>query len=127
VTSSQENRVKVSKSVRVLVVDDELPLQRIAVRILERLGHEVHASASCAEARAVLETLLVDVAIIDLGLPDGLGSDLAREIRSRYPHLGIILSSGSHALEDPEFPQLPKPYHMDQLARTIQDVIQDPR
>ncbi|MCI0582978.1 MAG: response regulator [Chloroflexi bacterium] len=73
---------------RILLVEDE-PANRALVRaILGRsrepalLGHVVHEAASVAEARAILAASPIDVALLDVRLPDGNGLDLAAEIRA---------------------------------------------
>jgi two-component system OmpR family response regulator len=78
---------------RILVVDDERPLAEIVDYALRRGGYAVVHAANLAAARAALRRERVDLLILDLGLPDGDGLDLCRELRqgSRLPIL--ILSS----------------------------------
>jgi DNA-binding NarL/FixJ family response regulator len=54
----------------------------------------VGQAGSLAEARRMLETLqAVDVAIIDLRLPDGSGGDLIRELRAHHPRAQALVLS----------------------------------
>ncbi len=80
----------------VLVVDDH-PLLReaIASRMLQMGAGTVHEAASMAEARArALATGPCDLAILDLGLPDGTGIDLVTELRSQgWPRVVVLASS----------------------------------
>ncbi len=82
-----------------LVVEDESPVRRVARKILESGGFEVVEAENCCDAIAAFEAVeRVDVALIDLGLPDGSGADLAETLHQ----LGldpIVLSSGYDAAE----------------------------
>jgi DNA-binding NtrC family response regulator len=61
------------------VLEDELLLRKRLAGFLEKEGAEVTAAASIGEARRALEGLSFDVAIVDVNLPDGRGTDLLRE------------------------------------------------
>ena len=78
---------------RILVVDDERPMAEVVEFALRRGGFEVRVAATLAAARAVLEREAVDLVVLDLGLPDGDGLDLCRELRARSPLPVLILSS----------------------------------
>ncbi len=64
---------------QVLVLDDEPLLRRQLQAALERLGAEVTAADSVAAARRLAGDLGFDVALLDVNLPDGLGTDLLRD------------------------------------------------
>lgn len=70
--------------VRILLVEDHASLREALALILEREdGFEVVGQASSIhEARAALRAAPVDVAVLDLGLPDGDGVELIREIHT---------------------------------------------
>ena len=69
-----------------LLVEDDLPLARGVALALAGEGREVTVCASAQQARKALEKP-VDLVILDVGLPDGNGLELCREIRlfSRAP------------------------------------------
>jgi CheY-like chemotaxis protein len=78
----------------VLVVDDH-PLLReaIAARLRSMGAGIVHEAASVAEARARAQANgPCDLAILDLGLPDGSGLELMKTLRDTYGMKGIALS-----------------------------------
>ncbi|TVT47647.1 response regulator transcription factor [Amycolatopsis cynarae] len=80
----------------VLVVDDH-PLLReaIAARLAQMGAGTVHEAASVAEARArATATGPCDLAILDLGLPDGSGIELVTELRSQgWPRIVVLAAS----------------------------------
>ncbi|HJQ30168.1 MAG TPA: PAS domain S-box protein [Rubrobacter sp.] len=83
-----------TENVRVLLVDDHASFRQGVASVLEREpGFEVAGQAgSLTEARSMLGGF--DVAIIDLGLPDGFGGDLIRDLRTANPQAqALVLSS----------------------------------
>jgi DNA-binding NarL/FixJ family response regulator len=80
--------------ISLLVVDDH-PLVIEGVQSLLGGQEEVQIrgkAQSLAEARAYLDKHAseIQVALIDIRLQDGLGIDLTREIREKYPHIQVI-------------------------------------
>jgi DNA-binding response OmpR family regulator len=65
----------------VLVVEDENDVRSVIVRALERDGHAVVEAPTVAKARAAVHDL-VELIVLDLGLPDGSGVQFCREIRA---------------------------------------------
>jgi DNA-binding response OmpR family regulator len=65
----------------VLVVDDSLTVRMDLVEAFEAAGFRPLPCASAAEARSVLARGPVDIAVLDVLLPDGDGVDLLRELR----------------------------------------------
>lgn len=61
---------------RVLVLDDQEQVLRAVARALRRDGHDVIECSTCEQAMAITE--LVDVAVLDVELPDGRGDHAAQ-------------------------------------------------
>ena len=84
----------------ILVVDDDAAVRGLVVRILRSWGHLVIGEAgSVAEALRCAETLHPDTVLVDIGLPDGDGFSLSRELRnrSRAPRVVIFSSDADRA------------------------------
>jgi len=64
--------------VKALVVEDDPGARRALAELLVELGHEPAEAGSVADALAALQGEPPDVAIVDLGLPDGDGLDVVR-------------------------------------------------
>ncbi|HEY3663747.1 MAG TPA: ATP-binding protein [Chthoniobacterales bacterium] len=84
---------------RVLLVEDHPDTARQLTRLLQRAGHEVTWAGSIREAHQVVEASnggdakgRFDILISDLGLPDGSGHDLMRDLAAHHPMPGIALS-----------------------------------
>lgn len=85
-----------SKVQRVLVVDDYPDSAEVVRTLVEILGHEARIASSGRAALAEAYAFDPTVVILDLGLPDINGCDVARELRARRggQHLHIAALSG---------------------------------
>ena len=79
-------------SARVLLVDDEPAIARVLRPALQGHDYEVATASSGVEALRELETFGPDLILLDLGLPDLDGVDLAAEMRQRTGAPIIVLS-----------------------------------
>ena len=79
---------------RILLVEDHGNTRTVLARVLERRGHRVVAVASRAAALDASRQETFDVLVSDLGLPDGDGCGLFRELRELHPELAGIAVSG---------------------------------
>jgi len=80
----------------VLVVEDERAVREMTTLLLTRVGYDVVAVASAAEAMTRLEKLasVVEVLITDVIMPATSGITLAEWAMDRFPQIGIVLLSG---------------------------------
>jgi len=81
---------------RVLLVEDEVLVSALAVDILDELSFDVveTGSAKAAMTAAGGEGAQFDVAIIDVGLPDQRGDELAIKLRELRSELPIVIATG---------------------------------
>ncbi|MEN3929832.1 PAS domain S-box protein [Microvirga sp. W0021] len=126
---SADTEAQVSLSgMLVLVVEDEQEVRESAVAILETLGCTALVAENAEEAEAVLQKHAnIDVLFSDIVFRTGVdGFVLARNVREKYPDIGIILTSGhpgklsieQKMVEGAQF--IPKPYRLEDLARRLE-------
>ncbi|MCC6217726.1 MAG: PAS domain-containing protein [Polyangiaceae bacterium] len=115
---------------RVLVVEDGAQLRRLAQRILAGRGYDVKVAGTASEAVAEAERMdRLDVVVADVGLPDGLGTELAARITRRRPTVRVLLMSGNPSDEatrraiDGGVPFLQKPFGASDLAGRVREVL----
>ena len=114
----------------ILVVDDDPDILRTLTRGLERRHYQVVCAAKADSAYTILQSQQVDVALIDLLLPQIAGEALALAITRKWPRMvgRIILMSGDPSrcehlkLKGAPFPFLSKPFSFDQLCRLIETI-----
>jgi PAS domain S-box-containing protein len=88
------------RSLRVLLVEDHPDTAQQLKRLLQRAGHEVTWAGTLREARELIEASSdesqdgggFNILISDLGLPDGSGHELMRDLASQHRMPGIALS-----------------------------------
>ena len=93
-SSSMSESAKNSFRYRILVVDDEENLRKMAQAILESQGYEVMCAVDGFHALATLRQPLPDVIISDLRMPNMNGFEFLSVVRARFPQIPIIAISG---------------------------------
>ena len=112
-------------TLKVLVVEDDREIRALMQSSLSVEGFEVQTAVSISEASALLRHSPPDVVVLDLGLPDGDGVDLVKEVRQRQT-LPIIVVSARHQeeqkiklLDAGADDYLTKPFNVDELLARI--------
>ncbi len=118
----------VPPGLRVLLVEDDAEVRRIAGTYLRQLGCTVVPAASGEAAWVMLERDGVfDLMLTDIALGTGIrGTQLAAKVEQRHPELAVLVMSGyaSELLESDRatierFEMLPKPFDRKALAEAI--------
>jgi DNA-binding response OmpR family regulator len=80
---------------RILVVDDEVDIRQLVVRVLRDRGYEVLEATQGAEALRMVQSQLPDLLVLDAMLPEIHGFDVCRRIKRspRYQHVPVIMIS----------------------------------
>lgn len=87
---------------RVLVVDDDLDTAQSMVRLIRLMGHEAEFAINGIAALGIAQRFTPDVVLLDIGLPDSRGWEVARQLR-RVPALKetrILAITGRTQLDD---------------------------
>ena len=82
-----------TRPVQILLVDDEVAIQRAMAPMLRSRGYGVTVAGSGREALQVAERERPDLIILDLGLPDMDGTEVCRQLRERSETPILILSA----------------------------------
>ena len=112
---------------RVLIVEDEMLVRMFAVDALEDVGFQVLQAGDAGEASSALAGALdVSAVIVDMGLPDRPGDQLAAEMRAKLQDLPILIASGRSERElkdkfaaDKRIGVLVKPYTASMLVGAL--------
>ena len=117
---------------KVLIVDDEKTICRTLAAIFTKRGYETRTAYSAEQAVEVIAEWQPDLAILDVGLPNMNGIDLAIALETSHPACRVLLFSGqpstSDLLEQASqgghlFEILAKPVHPNLLLDTVANLL----
>jgi PAS domain S-box-containing protein len=123
-------RDRSDETVRVLLVEDHTAVREAIAGQFEREpGFEVVGQAgSLAQARALI-TEQIDVAVVDLGLPDGDGSELIRDLRQVNPRAHALVltatldrAQAARAVQSGASATLDKTAHLHEVVDAVRRV-----
>lgn len=113
-----------------LVVDDEPSLRKLVEKVLQQQGHRVLTAADGDEAMAMVKENIddIDVLISDLVMPGISGGELAKDIQTLIPNIGVIKMSGHLDLSTSIIPKtvrqfLKKPFTQQELLDKVADTL----
>jgi DNA-binding NtrC family response regulator len=118
----------------ILIIDDDAHLRKTLADILKFRGYAVQTAASGGEGLSFLDRETVDLALIDLRLPDLPGLEVLDRIKTRSPLTETIILTGHAALDTAieatnkgAFSYLQKPCDIDQLLLHIRRAVEKRR
>ncbi|MGO4714520.1 response regulator [Bradyrhizobium sp. 2TAF24] len=118
---------------RLLIVEDNVELARLLAKGLTGAGFAVDVLNSAAEARAALTTTHFAALVLDLGLPDGDGLAILREIRHRKDPLPVLVLTARDGLQDRVTglrsgadDYLVKPFALEELVARLEAILRRP-
>lgn len=89
------SRSSFSRMTTILIVEDEFLVRLGIVDVLEETGFVALEASSAAEALGILSAEQdVAATVLDIGLPDRRGDDLARALRKARPAMPVVIASG---------------------------------
>jgi two-component system, chemotaxis family, CheB/CheR fusion protein len=114
---------------RVLLVEDHPDTREVLARLLDAANYAVKTASSVAAALQLAAAERFDVVVSDLGLPDGTGYDLMKQLRDRHGIKGIALSGYGmdqdqrRSREVGFLDHVVKPVNVSQLVAVIQRIV----
>jgi len=115
----------------ILIIDDDPYVRQLLTDILAYKEYEILAAKDGTEALSLLQERTVDLALIDIGLPDISGLDVLSRIKADHPSTAAIILTGNASLESAveatnrgAFSYLQKPYKIDQLMLHVKRAIE---
>jgi two-component system KDP operon response regulator KdpE len=115
----------VTQAARILLVDDEVSIQRAVAPLLRARGYDVEVVATGTEAVRIVSNRIPDLIVLDLGLPDIEGTEVCRRVRAESSVPIIVLSARdaeSHKVEALELgadDYITKPFGAEELIARI--------
>jgi CheY-like chemotaxis protein len=120
-----------TRSLAVVVVDDDSLVLTNMVAMLEDLGHRVLEASSGQQALEILHREnRIDLVITDHAMPQMTGLQLIQQIRAEWPAVPVILATGYAELPadaDPDLPKLAKPFFQDDLLQAVNNAVHSRR
>ena len=121
-TDAQERKIKL------LIVDDEVDFLEALGERLEMREFHVRTVTSAVDALELCGAEKFDLALIDLKMPGMDGQELLARIKAEHRFLEVIILTGHGSLGSAvecaklgAFSYLPKPYHLDELLKVLED------
>ena len=117
------------RSGTILVVEDHADSLSALAVLLTREGYTVHVASGVREAETVASSGGCDLLLADLGLPDGRGTELMRELKLTRGARGIAISGFTDDTTKREAAAagfdkfIEKPVMFDRLLTTVRDVM----
>lgn len=119
---------------RLLLVEDDVRIQRMLRMGLEEEGFMLDIAGSVAEARSASAGNAFDAVLLDVRLPDGSGFDVCAELRRAYPTLPILMLTALddvphriQGLETGADDYVSKPFSFDELLARIRALLRRSR
>jgi len=84
----------------ILIIDDEIKLLKLLGMILSQENFNVKEASTARSALMMLEQHDFNIVLSDVRLPDAFGVDLVKSIKTKYPHLEIILMTAFGNITD---------------------------
>ncbi len=87
---------KLRKDSNILIVDDDVPTLNLIKEAVEQAGYNAIAESHSSKVMGMIESMNLDLAIIDLDMPEINGFDLIKEIKSKheFSRLPVIIYTG---------------------------------
>ena len=113
--------------IRLLMVDDDEALLEMMQQRFERTGMKVFATTKGLDAINIAAEERVDIALLDINLPDANGLELLTKLKEQHPDIEVIMltahasvDSALTAMRSGAYDYMTKPFHFNELEVHIQ-------
>ena len=114
----------------VLLVEDDTSIAIVITAALEAEGFDVTCCDSVADRDRLLSERAYDALVTDVMLTDGDGIESLPAVRALHPDMPVIILSAQNTLDTAvrasdtgAFEYFPKPFDIDELARTVRQAV----
>jgi len=115
----------------IVVIDDERPILMTLEALLKRHGYATHLASTASAGRTLVSKVRPALVLLDLGLPDGDGLDVLRDLRRDFSGIQVIiltahdsLNNAIESIKEGAFHFISKPYAPEELMSLIARAIQ---
>ncbi len=115
---------------KILVIEDEQALCETIVSYLEEEGYRCEQAGTVELGSEKVNLYEYDCMLVDIGLPDGSGLSLIKELKKCHPETGIIIISAKNSMDDKILgldlgadDYLTKPFHLPELNSRIKSLL----
>jgi signal transduction histidine kinase len=119
---------------QLLVVDDDDGSRRTLAMVLENKGFDVCVADSAAQSVQLMAARTVDLALVDVRLPDGLGTQVIPELQRIAPDLVVIMMTAYASIDDAIMAlnngacaYLTKPLNLDEVVAVVRESLSKQR
>ena len=116
---------------RILIIDDERPIQLTLEALLGRHGYDADIAGTAATGARLLESKKPALVLLDLQLPDADGLQMLDQIKTEHPGIPVIILSAhdslSNAIESIKrgaFHFISKPYAPEELLSLVEKALE---
>jgi DNA-binding NtrC family response regulator len=119
---------------QILIIDDEVTIRDLLIKILEREGYETMNASNGKEGVKLYRENPVDLVITDLIMPEKEGIETIMELRRDFRDVKIIAMSGGGKIDPETYLQiaktlgaietLAKPFDLKKVLKTVQELLE---
>ncbi|MBF0237427.1 MAG: sigma-54-dependent Fis family transcriptional regulator [SAR324 cluster bacterium] len=114
----------------IMIVDDEKSIRWVLEKTISRMNHIPHPVTSAEETWDVLKKHPIDMAFVDINLPQQDGLQFTRELLKQYPHMIVVIMTGQSSMHNTveamkigAYDYISKPFDIEDIERIIAQVL----
>jgi len=116
---------------RILIIDDERPIQMTLEALLSRKGYQTEVAANAATGKRLLQNKTPALVLLDLQLPDAEGLHMLDQIKTDYPETPVIILTAHDSLNNAiesikrgAYHFISKPYAPEELLSLVEKALE---